>query len=124
MTMKRFERGQKIALGILVEMLGKKKADKLWGNIYWAYSDVTPKEIGKVDIEWAGLCCPMTDGCNSIIINPVHHEKADEIALTIGHELAHALQYIANKNMNHDDDIFEAFKMFFCDRLEFSLESF
>lgn len=123
-----FKQGKKLAYKIIVKQFGKKKAELLFGSIYWSYSEIIPKEAFisggyPANFEWMGFCCPMTDGCSSIIINPKHHKSVDEVALTIGHELAHVLQNV-NGVANHDDEIFELMKTLFCDELEYEYEGF
>jgi Zn-dependent peptidase ImmA (M78 family) len=126
-----FKQGKRLAKHILIEMLGEYEGRILWNNIRWIYSGMLPKDIykkseGFIPKAWAGMCCPMTDGTNTIIINKNHHNNHEEIAFTIGHELAHALQNLVNgiESANHDDFIFEEFKCVFSQKLDYEPEGF
>ena len=123
-----FKTGQRKARKILKATIGKKEGNALWNIIRWSFTEGLPKDIQKEypNFAWMGFCCPMTDGSNSIIINPEHHKNSDEVALTIGHELAHALQNVVKGagNANHDDEIFQCFRKAFCEALEYESESF
>jgi predicted SprT family Zn-dependent metalloprotease len=86
-----------------------------------------PKELAHEQARYdvsMGYCCPWTNGQLSIFINPDWHKKRDERALTLGHELAHAVQWIRDKSMSHDGDIFKEFKKHFCTQLGYQRGSF
>ena len=125
-----FKQGKAKAFQIFSEMLDSvEDARLIFSNIRWSYSDVIPKQVEHDkgdDFQWMGLACPMTDGSYTIIISKKHHKDFEEIALTIGHELAHVLQYAnhGHDGANHDDEIFETFRQSFCEALEFEPESF
>jgi hypothetical protein len=126
--MKKFNKGLKRAKKILEKEFGRARIKLLFKHIKWVYSPILPKEID-FDIPakgWMGFFCPMTDGTYCIWINPEHHKKAREIAFTIGHEIAHIFQYVANgpTGTSHEGDIFELFRRIFCDALDYTDESF
>jgi hypothetical protein len=117
--------GIDIAINVLKEMIGKRDAKKFLKHIVFDLGDLPDSAYFDIpESGWMGFACHYDDSTVHIFINADQHKAADEIALTIGHEFAHAFEWLALRKMRHSSAIFKTFRNAYCAALGFTKKSF
>lgn len=118
-------KGIKKGIKIFRKLIGKKYADKILNITTFDYTGILPANVDNIpETGWMGYCVLTENHGYWIYINPEKHNDKNEIALTVGHELAHIVQDLKFGFMNHEDVIFKTCAKAYCDKLGYKEESF
>lgn len=123
---KEARKGFKLGRDIFRRMIGKEYANIVLAKVDFHMSKPLPKyaEAFMPPSGWMGFACDKGTGRYAVYINREHHSAFDEVAFTIGHELAHVIQYIQGSEGTHSGNVFNTFKNVYCNELAFKKRSF